>query len=68
MFRSNVINILGIFAILALSFIFLIRAGVLGPGEMQAKNVATHAARPANAVVIQAFPPDTIIIEALPVR
>jgi hypothetical protein len=64
MVKSNVINILGIFAVLALSFLFLVRAAA--PGENWRPEEAPPAGNRANAVEIRSFPADAIIIEALP--
>ncbi len=64
MFKNNVINIIGTFAVLALSFLFLVRAAA--PGENRGPEEAPPAANPASAVEILSFPADAIIIEALP--
>ena len=66
MLKYSVINLLGTFAVLALSFFFLIRAAVPTPAQARPTRAPTRASKPANAVVIQALPPDSIIIEALP--
>ncbi|HUV86058.1 MAG TPA: hypothetical protein VMX79_02990 [bacterium] len=64
MLKNNAINILGTFAALALSLLFLARAAA--PAETQPRNSSAYAAKRADAVVIQALPPDAIIIQALP--
>ena len=64
MLKSNAINILGTFAALALSLLFLARAAA--PTETQPRNSTGYAAKRADAVVIQALPSDAIIIQALP--
>ena len=64
MLKNNVINILGFFAVLALSLFFLARAAA--PSETQPRNSTGYAAKPAGPVVIEALPSDAIIIQALP--
>ncbi len=66
MIRDNVVNILGTFAILALSFLFLARAAAPAPAKTRTSAPESHGIKPAGAVVIQALPADAIIIEALP--
>jgi len=66
MLKNNAINILGTFAALALSLLFLARAAGPAPTETQPRNSSGYAAKRADTVVIQALPPDAIIIQALP--
>jgi hypothetical protein len=66
MFKNNVINILGTFAVLALSFLFLVRAAAPAPAEKGRAIETPPAVKPAGAVEIRSFPADAIIIEALP--
>lgn len=62
--KYSVINLLGTFVALALSFLFLARAAVPAPAQVRPAGVPTRATLPSNAVVIQALPADAIIIEA----
>jgi len=66
MLKSNVMDIIGIFAALALSSLFLIRGVTLSqPGALPANVVAAESAAPA-PVVISSYPADVVVIEALP--
>lgn len=65
MFKSNAVNILGTLAVLILAFLFLARAAT--PVEMQPPAASGDAAEAADPIVVQALPPDAIIIQALPV-
>lgn len=64
MLKNNAINILGFFAVLALSLLFLARAAA--PSETQPKNPISYVAERTHTVIIEALPPDAIIIQALP--
>jgi hypothetical protein len=66
MLKYNVINILGTFAALALSFLFLVRAAAPAPAESGRTIETPPAAKSPGAVEILSFPADAIIIEALP--
>ncbi len=65
MLKSNAINLLGIFAALALSSLFLTRAATLPRGGTQPENVIAASA-PAKPIIIKSYPADAVIIEALP--
>ncbi len=66
MVKNNIINILGTFAVLAISFLFLIRAAAPAPAEKGRAIQTQPAVKPAGAVEIRSFPADAIIIESLP--
>lgn len=66
MYKPYVINLLGVFAAPALSFLFLARAAAPAPAGTEPTAVPGYETGPADAVVIQALPADAIIIEALP--
>jgi len=66
MLKSNVINILGIVAALAVSSLLLGWTAAQAPVENQPANVITAEAAPAAPIVIKSYPSDTFIIEALP--
>lgn len=66
MIKDNVINLLGTFTILALSFLFLARAAGPAPAKARTAGPTGCGIKPAGAVVIQALPADAIVIEALP--
>jgi hypothetical protein len=64
MFKSNAVNILGTLAALALSFLFLARAAA--PAETRPPASSGSAAKAADPIIVQALPPDAIIIQSLP--
>lgn len=73
MYKSNVLNLLGVFAALALSFLLLSR--VAAPvAETAAADIATYetgpgsSPRPPNAIIVESLPADAIIIEAVPAQ
>lgn len=66
MLKNNAINILGVFAVLALSLLFLARAAKPTTAKAERTAAAAHPGAPAGSVVIQALPPDAVIIRALP--
>lgn len=71
MYKPYVINLLGVFAALALSFLILARAAT-PTAETPAAEAGPYEATPGIArqltdrVIIRSFPADAIIIEALP--
>ena len=71
MYKSNALNLLGVFAAPALSFLFLSRVATPA-AENAAAEIATHEPGPGssphlpNAIIIESLPADTIVIEALP--
>ena len=68
MLTSNVINILGIVAALAVSSLLLGWTAAQPPVETQPANVIAAEAAPAAPIVIKSYPPDAVIIEALPFK
>ncbi len=67
MYKSFIINLLAISAVLALFFLFLARAAAPTVTQGQRPNTnAVEARPPADAIVIKAYPPDAVVIEALP--
>lgn len=72
MYKSFIINLFAISAVLFLSFLFLSRAAAPTPEETAAVDAADASAQqptapqPDDAIVIKALPPDTVVIEALP--
>ncbi len=71
MYKPYVINLLGIFAALALSFLILARAAT-PTAETAAAEAGAYEATPCiprqftDRVIIKSFPADAVIIEALP--
>jgi len=65
MLKSNAINLLGIFAALAVSSLLLGWTAAQPPVETQPANVIAAEA-PATPIVIKSYPADAVIIEALP--
>ena len=72
MYKSFIINLLAISAVLFLFFLFLARAAAPTPEETGVIDTAETSAQPptasqaADAIVIKAYPPDAVVIEALP--
>ncbi|HUU57270.1 MAG TPA: hypothetical protein VMW93_08005 [bacterium] len=66
MLKSNLINLLGTFAVLAVSFLLLARAGSAAKVKANPPGAVRAAARPDAAVVIPSYPADAVVIEALP--
>jgi hypothetical protein len=70
-YKTYVINLLGIFAALALSFLILARAAT-PTAETAAAKAGAYEATPGiprqfnDRVIIKSFPADAVIIEALP--
>ena len=64
--KSNLINLLGAFAVLALSFLLLARAGSAAKVEANPPAAVRAPARPDAAVIIPSYPADAVVIEALP--
>ena len=71
MYKPYVINLLGIFAALALSFLILARAAT-PTAETAAAEAGAYEATPGiprhftDRVIIKSFPADAVIIKALP--
>ncbi len=71
MYKPYVINLLGVFAALALSFLILARAAT-PTAETAAAEAAAAEATPGiprqltDRVIIRSFPADAVVIEALP--
>jgi hypothetical protein len=68
MLTSNVIHILGIVAALAVSSLLLGWTAAQAPVETQPANVIAADTAPAAPIIIQSYPPDAVIIEALPAK
>lgn len=68
MLKSNLINLLGIVAALALSLLLLARTAELPPAELEPENVIAADTTPAAPIIIKSYPPDAVIIEALPAK
>lgn len=66
MLKYAVITLLGTFALVALSLLLPSRVAVPRPAERLPANVTARPTRPADAVAITAYPPGTIVLEALP--
>jgi hypothetical protein len=72
MYKSFIINLLAISAVLFLFFLFLAHTVAPTPEETGAGDAADASAQPptasqtADAIVIKAYPPDAVVIEALP--
>lgn len=66
--KSNFINLLGIVAALALSSLLLARTAEVPPAETRPENVITAKLVPAAPIVIKSYPPDAVVIEALPAK
>ena len=66
MLKSNAINLLGIFAALAVSSLLLGWTATLPRGGTQPENVIAAEAAPTAQIVITSYPADAVIIEALP--
>lgn len=68
MLKSNVINLLGIFAALAASSLLLARIAALPVTETEPANVVAAEAVPPPPIVIKSYPADAVVIEALPAK
>jgi len=72
MYKSLIITLLAISAVLFLSLLFLARAVAPTSEETGAVDAADKSAqrpttsRAADPIVIKAYPPDAVVIEALP--
>lgn len=65
MLKANVINVLTTFAVLALSFLLLTRAGAPQPAEVRPASAAARATQLTEGIVIHSYPADAIIIESI---
>jgi hypothetical protein len=68
MLKSNFLNLLGIVAALALSSLLLARTAELPPAELEPDSVIAAHTAPAAPIIIKSYPPDAVIIEALPAK
>jgi hypothetical protein len=68
MLKSNLINLLGIVAALAVSSLLLGWTAAESPVGTQPANVIAAEAALAAPIVIKSYPSDTFIIEALPAK